>query len=258
MYLRDLSDSLLRRWMLVVVAVMMTGGVCFLAAQAVGPTYTAQASIVLVPPKDAAEPTANRFLGLGSLTPAVDVLTRALNADSTRQLVRRTADEGTYEAAVDDATSAPVLVVTAEAPSARQAEALAGAVLKQAPASLSALQTTLSIARGSEITSIPLPRDEPQVSQKSRLRIVAALGILCLASGVVLIGALDGILLVRAARKELRRSLETTAPSDTERSRSRATDEDDDAWLENELATITSGGDDDARAAARKISRDRE
>jgi capsular polysaccharide biosynthesis protein len=252
MYLRDLADSLLRRWILVVVAVMMTGGACFLASQVVGPTYRAEASIVLVPPKSVAEPAANRFLELGSLTPAVDVLTRALNADATREAVHDSAPEGTYEATVDDATSAPVLVVTAEAPSAAQAQKLADAVVTQAPASLSSLQSALSIARGAEITSISLPRDEPQMSQKSRLRAVAALGVLCLAGSAVLIGAVDGMLLVRAARKELRRQEE-----ETEHGTAHVTDDEHDAWLENELATITSGVE-DVRPVTGKTSRTRE
>jgi hypothetical protein len=252
MYVRDLADSLLRRWMLVVVAVLMTGGVCFLASQAVGATYRAEASIVLVPPKSVAEPTANRFLELGSLTPAVDVLTRALNADATRDAVHEMAPEGTYEATVDDATSAPVLVVTAEAPSAARAQALAEAVLTQAPASLSALQSKLSIAPGAEITSIALPGDEPQMSQKSRVRVVAAVGILCLAGSAMLIGALDGILLVRAARKELRRAGDE-APDDA----GEATDDDEDeTWLKNELATISSGVD-GVGPVTKKTSRDR-
>ena len=254
MYVRDLADSLLRRWMLVVVAVLMTAGACFLASQAVGPTYRAEASIVLVPPKSVTEPTANRFLELGSLTPAVDVLTRALNADATRDVVHEAAPEGTYEATVDDATSAPVLVVTAEAPSAAQAEALAEAVLTQAPASLSALQSRLSIARGAEITSIPLPGDEPQVSQKSRIRVVAALGILCLAGSAMMIGALDGLLLVRAARKELQRARGAATLDDPPPT---TDDDEDEAWLKNELATISSGVD-AAPPATKKTSRDRE
>lgn len=251
MYLRDLAQSLLRRWILVLLALMLTGGVCFLAAQAVGPTYRSEASIVLLPPKSVTEPTANRFLELGSLTPAVDVLTRALNADATRAQVRRTADKGKYLATVDDATSAPVVVVSAEAPSAGQAEALVDAVLTQAPATLSALQSSLSIARGAEITSIPLPRDEPQASQKSRVRAVAALGIVCLAGNAVLIGALDGILLVRASRKEARGAggdAADSVPRDGD-------DEEHDVWLE--LATI-SGGVGGARPSTKKTPQVRE
>lgn len=234
MYLRDLADSLLRRWILVVLAVMMTAGMCFLAARSIAPTYKAEASMVLVPPKSVVEPTANRFLGLSSLTQAVDVLTRLLNADETQELVHKTAAAGTYEATVDDATSAPVLVVTAEAPTAAAAGALVDAVLKQTPSSLAALQSKLSIAPKAAITSIPLTRDAPKADQKSRLRAIAALGVMGLAGGAVLIGALDGLLLVRASKKELRRRRNDGAPPTAAR-------EDDDNWLENELATISSG-----------------
>lgn len=250
MYLRDLADSLLRRWFLVVVAVMMTAGMCFLASRAIPPTYETKATMVLVPPKSVVEPTANRFLELSSLTQAVDVLTRLLNADETQELVHKKAPVGTYEATVDDATSAPVLVVTAKAPTAAEAGALVDAVLKQAPSSLSGLQSALAIAPKSAITSIPLTRDDPKASQKSRLRAIAALGVVGLAGGAVLIGALDGFLLVRAKKKALRRGQDSAGsggPPPGNR-------EDDDNWLENELATISSGVL-DARPATKKARR---
>lgn len=250
MYLRDLADSLRRRWILVVLAVMMTAGMCFLASRSIAPTYKSEASMVLVPPKSVVEPTANRFLGLSSLTQAVDVLTRLLNADETQELVHKKEPAGTYEATVDDATSAPVLVITAEAPTAGEAGALVDAVLNQAPSSLAALQSELSIAPKAAITSIPLTRDEPKASQKSRMRAIAALGVMGLAGGAVLIGALDGVLLVRASKKELRRRQNSGASP-------AADHEDDDNWLENELATISSAVL-DAGSSTKKSKKTRE
>lgn len=234
MYLRDLADSLMRRWILVVAAVAMTGGVCFAAARMIPVTHETRASIVLVPPKDVKDPTANRFLSLSNLTQAADVLVRALDADTTREIVHTTAPDGTYEVAVDDGTSAPVVVITAKAATADEAETLVDTVLQQAPESLTALQSALSIAPGAEITSIPLTRDvDPQVIQKTRMRAVVALGVLCLAGAAVLIAALDGMLLMRAARKDQERRRDGPPPAADD-------EQEDDVWLENELVTISS------------------
>jgi hypothetical protein len=101
------------------------------------------------------------------------------------------------------------------------------------------LQSALSIDPGAEISSMPLARDgEPQLSQKSRLRAIAALTILCLGASALAIGALDGLLLARAARRELK-VRPAGGPSDT------GPDVDDGelgrVWLDSELATISSG-----------------
>lgn len=237
MYVRDLAESMLRRWYFVVVALAITAGACFLASTSIPPTYQTEASVVLIPPKSVEEPTANPFLALSSLAQAVDVLSRALNADETHAVVHKVAPAGTFEVAEDGATSAPVLIITAQAASSAEADALVNAVLKQVPATLSGLQSALSIAEGAEITSIPLDRDEnPVLSQKARLRAIAALTILCMGGSALLIGALDGILLARSARKERTNGRDdgpSGADSDVDAG------ELDGVWLESELASIS-------------------
>lgn len=237
MYVRDLADSLLRRWMLAILAIAATAGACLLATRLIPPTYETSASVVLVPPKSVIEPTANRFLELSSLTQAADVLTRALSSDTTHELVSRTAPTGTYEVTDDPATNAPVLIITVKAPSSAEASALIDAVLAQAPVSMSELQSSLSVSRNAEITTIPVEQDvEPALNRKSQVRAVVALGVLLLGGGAMLIGSLDGFLLVRAARKELERQGEDAGglvKHQVDPSR------DDLRWLE-ELATVSS------------------
>lgn len=239
MYLRDLADSLLRRWYFVVVALVLTSGACVLASRAIPPTFQTEASVVLIPPKSADDPTANRFLALSGLRQAVDVLARSLNSDKTHELVHAVAPEGKYEVTEEGATSAPVLTITAKASTPADANRVVDEVLRQVPVNLTKLQASLSIPRGAEITSMPLARDgEPQASQKSRLRAVAALTILCLGGSALVIGALDGMLLVRSSRRA-----STPAESDSPGEAGRDIDDDevDGAWLESELATISRG-----------------
>lgn len=238
MYVRDLAVSMLRRWYLLVIAIAITTGACLYASKSIPPTYQTEASVVLIPPASEEYPNANRFLDLSTLAQAVDVLSRALNADATHELVHQTAPAGTFEVVEDGATSAPVLIITVQAPSAVEADDLVDAVLQQVPASLYTLQSALSIPQGAEITSMPLARDsQPTLSQKSRLRAIAAITILCMGASTLAIGALDGLLLARAGRRELK-SRPANVPSGT------GPDVDDGelarGWLDSELATISS------------------
>lgn len=238
MYVRDLADSMLRRWYLFVVALAVTAGACFFASQAIGPTYRSQASVVLVPPKSAEDPSANRFLALSGLTQAVDVLSRAMNADKTHESVHQVVPEGTFEVTEDGSTSAPVLLIAAEASSVAQVDALVAEVLRQVPSQLSALQSDLSIPKGAEITSMPLVQDDdPTASQKARMRAIAALAVLCLGASALLIGALDGVLLLRSARKLGGRPTQGQPGSDL----------DDEplpgGWLDGELVTASNRAD---------------
>lgn len=250
MYVRDLAVSMLRRWYFLAIAIAITVGACLYASKSIPPTFQTEASVVLIPPASEEYPNANRFLELSGLSQAVDVLSRALNADETHELVHQTAPAGKFEVVKDGATSAPVLIITVQAASAAETVALVDAVLQQVPVSLSALQSALSIDPGAEISSMPLARDgEPQLSQKSRLRAIAALTILCLGASALAIGALDGLLLARAARRELK-VRPADGPSDT------GPDVDDGeldrVWLDSELATISSGAVPADRANARK------
>lgn len=239
MYVRDLAASMLRRWYFLVVAIAMTAGVAYVASTSIPPTYRTEASVVLIPPKSAEDPTANRFLALSGLSQAVDVLSRALNSDETHELVGRQAPAGTFEVVKDGATSAPVLVISVEAASAVEADALVSTVLSQVPVSLAELQAALSIPQGAEITSIQIDRDDkPVLSQKSRLRAIAALTILCLGGSILLIGALDGLLLARSAKKQRSSSGEDPGGSEPVV----AGGDLNGGWLDSELATISSGG----------------
>lgn len=238
MYVRDLAGSMLRRWYFLIVAIAITVGACLYASKSIPPTYQTEASVVLIPPASEEFPNANRFLDLSTLAQAVDVLSRALNADETHELVHETAPAGTFEVVEDGATSAPVLIIIVQAPSAVEADDLVDAVLQQVPVSLSGLQSALSIPRGAEITSMPLARDSnPKLSQKSRMRAIAALTILCLGGSALLIGALDGLLLARSARREVK-NRHIGGAADTGPGLDHAGL--DGVWLDSELATISS------------------
>jgi hypothetical protein len=198
MYLRDLAASLLRRWYLVTVAVVLTVSASLGVLAHVGPTYQMSASVVLVPPTSTEDPGANRYLALSGLTQAVSVVIRALNGDQTNAAVDKVEPHGTYLAAPDYTTSAPIIVLTATASSPTVARALLDASLSQVPTNLARLQDQLSIGQNAQITAIGVSHDDkPTVVQKKRLRLVAALAVLLMGLFAVAIGAIDGAMVRR-------------------------------------------------------------
>ena len=113
MYLRDLMASLLRRWYLVIVALLLTGLACGYVARAIGPTYQMSASVLLIPPKDPTGLVTNRYLSLGSTGSALQVLARSMSSDPTHREVLDGHQGADYTAGPDPSSSAPMLLLSA-------------------------------------------------------------------------------------------------------------------------------------------------
>jgi len=202
MYLRDLAASCLRRWYIAVLCLIGIAVMAMATASHIPATYEAQASVVLVPPRDPETPNANRYLSLGGLTQAVDVLTRSLSADETRRLVKAEQPTGSYEVVNDWATSAPMLVVTAKGESPAATRATLDAVLARVADNLRQLQTTLNIGADSQIMSLVVSRDaKPRKVTKSQVRAMVAVVGAGVVASALLLGAADGLLLRRSRRK---------------------------------------------------------
>lgn len=201
MYLKDLAASLLRRWYLFLVAVLIAAAGCWGVVRMVGPTYEQTAGIVLMPPPSPADPGANRYLQLSSLSQAVDVLVRSVGNDATHEEVARVAGPGEYLVAPDSTTSAPIVTITASAKTQTAATATLTAALTRVPINLADLQANLSIPNDNRITSIVVSQDkQPKIYTKGMIRAGGAVTVLLLVLLCPLIGALDGFLLRRRRR----------------------------------------------------------
>lgn len=195
MHMRDTLDVLRRRWYLVLLAVLISIGLVSLLATRLEPAYRATASVVLVPPDSTVGEAGNPYLFLGGLSQSVDVLSRSVNSETTRNKVEDLAPSGHYETVADATTSAPILVVTTEDSSGDGAMNLLAAVLAQVPTSLSELQDQVGVASNARITSqVVTASDEPEVAQKARVRSLAMVGIAALGVGLLITGLVDGLL----------------------------------------------------------------
>jgi hypothetical protein len=146
-------------------------------------------------------------MALGGLQESADVLARSLSSEETAAAIKKAAPEAEYEVVPDLSTSAPILAVTATSPLADRADKMMAAVLQQIPESLGSLQQNLGIQRSNMITTMVLSSDKkPALIQKTRVRILGALGAALILGSAIVVAAIDGFMVRRAERR--RRSSE--------------------------------------------------
>jgi hypothetical protein len=186
--------TMARRWYLTVVGLLLTVAICLIGSAVVKPTYEATASILLLPPATSVGAGGNPYLQLGGLTQVVDVLSRALATRDMSSRITAADPKGEYTAAADVTTRGPILLLTATAPTSAGSLLVLDTLIRQAPTTLTGLQTDLNIAARSQITSMVLIRDsEATPIQKTRIRVlvaIAALGVVLTAFGIALLDAL--------------------------------------------------------------------
>ena len=212
MYLRDLLASLGRRWYLLLVGVLVTGGVAALAYEAVPASYDAKASMVLLPPKSSVTDEGNPYLYLSGLGQALDILSRKLDSDAIREPLEDEYPGSEYLAVPDNTTSGPILSIEVSASSASAARTVMNEVIQAVPVSLESLQSELEVPQEARITSMVITADR-KATPNHKMMIQAVLAVVAagIAGTVLLTGFIDGRLVARRERlagtpKPLRRS----------------------------------------------------
>ncbi|MBA8792694.1 hypothetical protein FHX74_000288 [Friedmanniella endophytica] len=212
MELREIVASVRRQWAIALVGILVTVGLGVGAVVIVPPSYQYEANIVLLPPRTSVDTGGNPYLLLSGLSQPLDVLSVSLQDQSTLELVHGIDRNAEVTVAPDANSSGPILVITAEAPTAAKAREARDAVAALVPSRLLTLQDQLNIVPRAQITSMVLTADQvPQVVNKTRLRA---------AVGVVGLGLVATLLLIALRDGRIGR-----------RGRRRAT-VDDDAWAE--------------------------
>lgn len=204
----DITGALRRRWYLLVAGLLATAAL-LTAAMSVGPTHEARTSVLLVPPPLSVvsypnlEATANPFLRLDGLNPAVSILVTRVSAKQVSD--RLLADEpgGEYTVAQDPTTQAPILIVTATGPDDAAALRIRDKVTSAMPGELDALQRDASVPEKARITMTDLVVDEhATASWKPLMRLLIVLGALGVVGTVLFVGGVDAI---ARSRKDARR-----------------------------------------------------
>jgi hypothetical protein len=204
MYLTELWASCRRRWKILLVLLAVSASLCWVVAGKIAPTYEANATLVLVPPRNIENPEANRYLDLGSLTDSVDVLARSMGSAETVDALEARAPGAHYEVLADETTSAPILLVTASGPDEQSAAAMLAAVLQRVKVNLAKLQRSIQIKAPYQITLMRLSKDpEPKASLSSRLRVLGTVAAGLVLASAFATAALDGLLRRRESKAQV-------------------------------------------------------
>jgi len=215
MNLRDLLNSLARRWYVVVAGLLLTAGAGVALYSVIPVSYTSQASVVLLPPKSASDPDANPYLRLGGLSQAVDILTRSINSDAYREPLVKRNRGATFTTSADTTTSGPIILIESRAPTPARATLMTEAVLAAVPEVLDQIQSNLSVKVDSKIDVTTIAVDQkPKLDGKARLQVVVGVGALGVVLSVLLTGLIDGLAISRRRRRAEQSAAEDAA-SDT-------------------------------------------
>ncbi|HOZ57547.1 MAG TPA: hypothetical protein PKY70_05120 [Nakamurella multipartita] len=206
MQTRDFIRTLRRRWYLVLATVIVAVGATAFVVIRMGPTYEATGSALVLPPLTTVERDAevqavgNPLLSLGGVSQARDLVIQQLVSQSAQDEIAIAYPGAEYQVTQDFTNSAPVILVTMEAPSAEAASAALQAVIARVPVALATLQSGFQLPADASITSTPLIVDtQPQVLHKDQIRTGIVVAIAVLGIGLLAIGLLDGLLLGRRA-----------------------------------------------------------
>ena len=221
MRVQDILLALRRRWYLGVATIVLAVAATLLTVSLVGPTYEAKGAVLLVPPGNTLQlrpgtttSAGNPYLELSGLGQARDIVIRSMSAKSTYiELCEATGDARylsmrddlcsanpsvSFEITQDYESSAPVILVTADAGSAQDAVTALTTVMDRVPSTLTELQGGLNLRPKAAITSTPIVADTlPDVLHKDQIRAAVLVGGGVLALGVLLIGVVDGLFLPR-------------------------------------------------------------
>ncbi|MGI8665377.1 MAG: hypothetical protein ACR2N4_05020, partial [Jatrophihabitans sp.] len=200
-----------QRWYFTIVGLLITVGLCGLAAMAVPVKYQAKAQILVLPPKTSVGNGGNPYLALGGLQAAADVLARAMSDGDTYTKLRGSGITGTYTVARDLTTSGPVLLVAADDTTSAAALQTLRGILSQATPRLTQLQDRLNVPQSTRLTADVFTQDPAAaVQRKSQIRAILVAFAAGIFATVMLVSAGDSLLLRRSRRRAARRAAEQT------------------------------------------------
>jgi capsular polysaccharide biosynthesis protein len=198
----EILAQLRRRWWLVVVGALTTGALAYGATLVVAVQYTAESSVVLIPPRTTADTEVNPFLAIGGLNPAADVLVRALNTGTFHDTHAPDGGPAQYTVSRDTNASGPLLIIDVTDATPDGAMALLDTVVKQVPQTLARLQTDVGVQESAAIHITEVARvaqAKPDRRSQSRALVVALVAGLALT--VIAVRGVDAMLIRRTGHR---------------------------------------------------------
>lgn len=207
MFIAELVQVLRRRWYLVLAGLLCTAAAGFLTFQSVPPTFAASADVLLLPPPASVPEGGNPYLSLSGLTPAGDVLARALSDPKVAAEIAEGGARGEYFVELDGDSPAPMVSVEAEGGSAADAATTLNAVLARLPETLRDIQAAANVPPDAFISTSQVTKTEtPTKAIKPQIRALVVVVGGALVLTLLLVAAIDALL--RRPRSAARRGRE--------------------------------------------------
>ena len=168
MYLSELVGGLRRRWWAVVIGLLGTAAITYVAFTLVPPEQQAHASLVILPPAKTVGERGNPYLALGGLQPAADMLAAAMNSGPVHASLAPSHGSATFEVAQDANSSGPMLLVSVSDDDPKRTLALLDSVIETMPHVLAQLQEQVNVRTSNRLTLTEVTRDtqaEPSVKK---------------------------------------------------------------------------------------------
>lgn len=211
MELRDIYAALRHRWYLTLAAILASAAAALYTYSALPPTFSTDATVVLIPPETTTNPRStedvktNPLLYLGGLTQSRDVVLRALKEGAVEDELARQVPTATYEVAPDPNSSGPIIVITAEAPTAESSRRAVDLLLQQVPVQLNLLQKRLGVETRARITSLTVTEGSLQVKHANQVRAAILFSAAVALTFFALIGLIEALGRSRDGQEQARR-----------------------------------------------------
>jgi capsular polysaccharide biosynthesis protein len=164
-----------RRWYAVVVGLVMTVGLGFLATVLIPVSYEAEAQVMLLPPTPVEEPE-NPYIDLGGLTGVADAVARTMADTDTEQTLKAKGATAEFTVEPDSLAPGPIILITTSDSSPNTALSTLNAIVDLIPENLRTMQVSEDVDTDSLITSTVLSRSsraEPAIKGQIRALLVA-------------------------------------------------------------------------------------
>lgn len=190
----DTLHGIARRWYIVVPGLILTAALAIGAWFLVAPGYNRSATQLLIPGANSMPEGANPYLFLGGLSPAADVLVRALSSQNVMTEIADLNPGAEVEISRDTTTAGPIILITVTADSDAAAGEVLDFLVDRTGVILEEFQAIEDIPVENQMTVIPVTVDSQSVlQQRTRLVATAGAAIVGLVLTLLLAGLVDGL-----------------------------------------------------------------
>ena len=187
----ELLGALRRKWILLAIGLLLTGGLSASSYMVTKPIYEITATVLLLPPSSALTAAGNLYLSSAACARRSTSWV-ALSDQNTRTELEAISKDVEYTVAADSQTSSPILVVDVKDSTQAGATQIRDLLVARIPDRLRTMQESLNVVTANRVTSTLLTSDnEAKEVGRNRLRSAVVVGLGGLALTLAVISLLD-------------------------------------------------------------------